>query len=213
MRATSPSRPFRERRDRRPPISSIRTPGDPAGRINGASACSARSSGIWWWTSATGNRGIWWPTSGPTTPVNYNALTAQDLSNYGLDITNAADRAILSAPIGSAAAGRFQNKLPYSNFPLTATVAQSLRPFPQFTVAPQALWAPLGDTWYNSLQVKVTKRFSHGLDFAYNFTWAQELNNGVEADSAGPFGAAPQINDVFNRAQNKVPLGLLQAVG
>jgi hypothetical protein len=150
--------------------------------------------------SYVGNRGIWWPTPAP---VNYNALTAQDLLNDGLDITKLADRNILNAQIGTAAAGKFQNKLPYANFPLTATVAQSLRPFPQFTTAPTALWAPLGDTWYNSLQLKVTKRFSHGLDFAYNFTWAQELNNGVEADSVGPFGAAAQVNDVFNRAQNK----------
>jgi hypothetical protein len=150
--------------------------------------------------SYVGNRGIWWPTA---TPVNYNANTPQSLLAYGLDITTAAARAILAAPIGSAAAGPLQNKLPYSNFPLTATVAQALRPFPQFTTAPQALWAPLGDTWYNSLQLKVTKRLSHGLDFAYNFTWSQELTNGVESDSVGPFGAAAQENDVFNRAQNK----------
>jgi hypothetical protein len=153
--------------------------------------------------SYVGNRGIWWPTSGAATPVNYNALTAQDLARVGLDITTKAARDILNAQIGTPAAGPFQNKLPYSNFPLTATVAQSLRPFPQFTTAPQALWAPLGDTWYNSLQLKVTKRFSHGLDFSYNFTYAQELNNGVEADGAGPFGAAPQTNDVFNRSLNK----------
>jgi hypothetical protein len=150
--------------------------------------------------SYVGNRGIWWPTS---TPINYNANTPASLLADGLDITSAAARAILAAPIGSAAAGPFQNKLPYSNYPLTATVAQSLRPFPQFTTAPQALWAPLGDTWYNSLQLKVTKRLSHGLDFAYNFTWSQELTNGVEADSVGPFGVAGQENDVFNRSQNK----------
>jgi hypothetical protein len=150
--------------------------------------------------SYVGNRGIWWPTS---TPVNYNALTPQGLAAVGLDITTKVARDILNAQIGTPAAGPFQNKLPYANFPLTATVAQSLRPFPQFTTAPTALWAPLGDTWYNSLQLKVTKRFSHGLDFSYNFTYAQELNNGVEADSAGPFGAAAQVNDVFNRAQNK----------
>jgi hypothetical protein len=150
--------------------------------------------------SYVGNRGIWWASPAP---VNYNALTPQALLADGIDITTAAGRAILSAPIGSVAAGKFQGKVPYSNFPLTATVDQALKPFPQFTTAPAALWAPLGDTWYNSLQLKVTKRFSHGLDFAYNFTWAQELNNGIEADSVGPFGAAAQVNDVFNRAQNK----------
>jgi hypothetical protein len=56
-------------------------------------------------------------------------------------------------------------------------VAQSLRPFPQFNSGLTPIWAPLGDTWYDSLQVKATKRFSHGLDFTYVFTWAKDLDN------------------------------------
>jgi hypothetical protein len=135
-----------------------------------------------------GNRGVWLPSSGA---VNYNANTPQSLLAAGLDITTAADRAILAAPINSAAAGRFQNKLPYPGF--TGTVAQSLRPYPQFNTAPTALWAPLGDNWYNSLQLKVIKRLSHGLDVSYNFTWSKSLTNGIEG----------QENDVFNRGQNK----------
>src|SRR5262249_43472317 len=127
--------------------------------------------------SYVGNRGMWWPSP---SSLNYNGISPQTLLADGLDITTAADRAILAAPIGSTAAGRFQNKLPYSGFPLTATVAQSLRPFPQFTNAPQALWAPLGANWYNSLQVKVIKRLSHGLDASYNFTWSKTLTNGIE---------------------------------
>ena len=73
-----------------------------------------------------GNRGAWWLSSALD---NYNALTPQLLlSQYGLDVNSAADRAILTAAIGSAAAGRFQNKLPYAGFPSTAGVAQALRP-------------------------------------------------------------------------------------
>src|SRR5229473_2788580 len=87
------------------------------------------------------------------------------------------DLAILNAQVGSAAAGRFQNKLPFAGFPLTATVAQSLRPFPQFNSGLTGLASPLGDSWYDSLQVKATKRYSHGLDFTYAFTWAKELDN------------------------------------
>jgi len=135
-----------------------------------------------------GNRGVWLPSSGA---VNYNANTPQSLLAAGIDITNAADRAILSAPINTTAAGRFQNKLPYTGF--TGTVAQSLRPFPQFNTAPTALWAPLGDNWYNSLQLKVIKRLSHGLDVSYNFTWSKTLTNGIEG----------QGNDIFNRPTNK----------
>jgi hypothetical protein len=146
--------------------------------------------------SYVANRGVWW-----LSPVldNYNALSPQQLlSQYGLDINNAADRAILRATIGSSAAGRFQNKLPYAGFPLTASVAQALRPYPQFSSGLAPLWAPEGKTWYDSLQAKVTKRLSHGLDAQYILTWAQEQQQGVE------FGS---VNDVFNRAQNKTLSG------
>ena len=65
--------------------------------------------------------------------TNYNYLSNAILSQYGLSLNNPADLATLLAPIGSAAAGRFQNQLPFAGFPLGASVAQSLRPFPQFT--------------------------------------------------------------------------------
>ena len=143
-----------------------------------------------------GNRGIWWPAG---ILANYNANTPEQLKADGLDINNAADRTILNAPLNSTAAGRFQNKLPYPGFPPTATVAQSLRPFPQFSSGLTPTWAPIGNTWYDSLQVKATKRLSHGLDFTYSFTYQKSLNLGSETDGGGG-----QVNDVFNRAQNKV---------
>jgi hypothetical protein len=51
--------------------------------------------------------------------------------------------------------------------------------------------APLGNTWYDSLQMKLTKRYSQGLDLLGTFTWQKELT------TIGP------INDVFNRASQK----------
>jgi hypothetical protein len=89
--------------------------------------------------------------------LNYNFLSTQLLSSYGLSLNNPADVATLAATLNSPAAGRFQNKVPYAGFPLTSTVAQSLRPFPQFNSGLAALWAPLGNSWYDSLQTKVTK--------------------------------------------------------
>jgi hypothetical protein len=140
--------------------------------------------------SYVANRGAWWLS---TISDNYNALTPQFLlSQYNLDINNSADRTILTSQITSSGAGRFQNKLPYPGF--SGSVAQSLRPFPQFTSGLSPLWAPQGRTWYDSLQAKVTQRVWHGLEAQYVFTWAKELQQGVEGGT---------INDVFNRSQNK----------
>jgi hypothetical protein len=146
-----------------------------------------------------GNRGAWWLSS---SLVNYNALTPQILLSKGLDIANsAADRAILTSAIGSSTAGRFQNQLPYPGFPTTANVAQALRPYPQYKTGLAALWAPLGRTWYDSLQLKVTKRVSHGLDVVYAFTWSQQFQLGTEGGV---------INGVQNRSVNKTISGYSQ---
>ena len=148
--------------------------------------------------SYVANRGVWWRAN---SLLNINALTAADLSRFGLDLNNAADRALLNSRLNSATAVSrgFSSRFPYSGFSADNTVAQSLRPYPQFGTV-NVTNAPLGNTWYDSLQAKVTKRYSHGLDFSYVFTWAKELNIGAEADSGG---LAAAVNDVFNRAQNK----------
>ncbi len=143
--------------------------------------------------SYIGNRGIWWPTYvGPTGSqlANYNYLSSSILSQNGLSLSNPADLTILLAHIGSPAADRFQNRLPFPGFPLDATVAQSLRPFPQFTTI-SLVNAPLGDSWYHSLQLTANKRFSHGLQFDWGFTWSK---------SEDTFGGTP---DVENRGLAK----------
>jgi hypothetical protein len=56
-------------------------------------------------------------------------------------------------------------------------------------------WAPLGATWYNSLQAKATKRFSDGLDFTYAFTCQKSQNLGAER----PFGNGPEVRKRLRR--------------
>jgi hypothetical protein len=142
-----------------------------------------------------GNRGVWWRAANL---LDYNALRPEILQSvYGLDWSNANDRNILAAQLNSAAAQRFRNVVPYSGFPTTQTVAQSLRPFPQFTTL-AVIGAPLGKTWYESFQAKVTKRYSHGLDFTWVYTFSQELTLGANDNLGGGV-----INDVFNRNTNK----------
>ncbi len=106
---------------------------DRHGSINIAPGSSGRlSPNLLLDVSYVGNYGIWWYTGALT---NLNYLSTATLSQYGLSLNNPANLATLLAPIGSAAAGPFQNKIPFTGFPLTATVAQSLRPSRSLTPA------------------------------------------------------------------------------
>jgi hypothetical protein len=106
-----------------------------------------------------------------------NALSEERLASYGLSINNANDRALLRARLDSpAAAARGFNKAPYPGYSMANTVAQSLRPFPQFQNIGIS-GAPLGESKYDSLQFKGVKRYSHGLSFTATFTWQNERTN------------------------------------
>jgi hypothetical protein len=147
-----------------------------------------------------GNRGIWWNSLGQ---LNLNATPESRIAAAGLNINNPADVALLSLPLNNPTViARGLGGTPYPGFPLTQTLGQALRPYPQFTTL-NTLFDPLGDTWYQSLQAKVTKRMSHGLSANSTFTWSKTLTIGTERDpNPGSTGNAV-FNDVFNRANNK----------
>ncbi|MBV8844477.1 MAG: TonB-dependent receptor [Bryobacterales bacterium] len=151
-----------------------------------------------------GNRGDWW-TAPLLSGLNYNALTPQQLtSQYGLNVANPADAALLNTPISSPAViQRFPylanpNSV-YPGFPSAEPLIAALVPYPQwFGGIPPFLGPPLGKTWYDSLQIKATKRFSHGLTANVAYTWEKELTNGVNSNTSYLTPDAPLINDVFN---------------
>src|SRR5215475_10031250 len=87
-----------------------------------------------------GNRGVWLEAD---SLVNANAINPARLQSLGLDLNNPADRALLTTRLVDLTpdqAKRFP--APYAAFPRTATVAQSLRPFPQFADSLGVRWAP-----------------------------------------------------------------------
>jgi TonB dependent receptor len=162
-----------------------------------------------------GNRGVWW-TAPSLQTIPANAYTAQDLLNkYGININTAVTnpstglvsypgQTLLTSTLASTTAINAGFATPaYPGMPLTQTVGQQLRPYPQFTAVNPFLGPPLGDTWYDSLQTKVTKRYSHGLDLQAAFTWQKEESLGANSSTSyfTPGGLA--INDIFNTLQNK----------
>ena len=120
-----------------------------------------------------GNRGAW---VNANNLVGYNTVNPKTLQAMGLDITTASVRNLLTSSITSATAVAAGFKKPYANFPDSGSVIQSLRPFPQYGTIGTS-WAPLGHTWYDSFQAKVTKRYSSGLDFTASYAFSKNLDN------------------------------------
>jgi Carboxypeptidase regulatory-like domain len=156
-----------------------------------------------------GNVGVWW-SANTLMPLSPNAVTFQRLASVGLDINNPADQQLLTSQISSPlAASRGFNRLPFTGFPSQLTVAQSLRLMPEYTTTVQ-YFNPIGKTWYDALQAKVTKRFSHGLDALVTYTWSRNLILGAEDNNQYSSPTPPVVNDVYNRNNNKSLSGLDQ---
>jgi hypothetical protein len=144
--------------------------------------------------------GLWpFPGTGPCQSGAAGLGTVCETSSYvdapaGVSCVsgNDCDRALLSVPISSAvvqqhlAAYGITNYLPYSGFPTSTALSGIVgRPFPQYG-AIGATATPTGASLYDALQIKGTKRFSHGLQASGYFTWAQGFTRGVRQDYFNP---------------------------
>lgn len=99
--------------------------------------------------------------------------------------------AVLQADINSATARNAGITPPYPGF--TGIVAQALRPYPQYQ-AIEYRDVPIGKSRYNSVQMKIDKNFSNGLQFRAFYTWARLFNNGAESGQRGGTGVQNPIN-------------------
>ena len=89
---------------------------------------------------------------------------------------------VLNAQVGSATANAAGITAPYPGF--TGTVAQALRPYPQYqTITVSA--DPIGNNTYNALQVRGQKRFSKGLTVLLSYTFSKNLT-----DTDGTYGTS-----------------------
>ena len=152
--------------------------------------------------SYVGNRGAWFYSPLLDT-MAMNTLAGGQLERFGMSIKNAADRTLLTQVIGSSAAAQRGFFAPYQGFPLNQQVGQALRPVPQWTTTNPYLGPYRGNTWYDSLQIQATKRYSHNLDLTANITYAHASALGTNSDTDFFLLGRPQVTDPFNRGVNK----------
>jgi hypothetical protein len=102
---------------------------------------------------------------------------------------------LLTQSVTSAAAQAANIPIPYAGF--TGSVAQALRPYPQYLNIVNNS-TPNGNSTYHALQVKLTKRLTHGLTVQAAYTWAKSLTDGNIAAGGGAAG-----QDFYNRRLEK----------
>ncbi|HVC90739.1 MAG TPA: TonB-dependent receptor [Acidobacteriaceae bacterium] len=143
-------------------------------------------------------RGVWLNSDGLTNTTN--ELTPSILSQkYGLDVTNPTDFNLLTQSISSPAVAARGFSAPYSTFPSGASLAQALRPFPQFGNIGD-YYEHNGNWWYDALQIKVTKRLSNGLSGGLGYSWSKNLGT---VSSTGTYTTAIPIQDPSLRPQSQ----------
>ena len=132
-----------------------------------------------------GNKGtrLWGGSSGYGY-TDYNGLPARLLSRGD----------ILNDPVSD-----HPQFLPFPTFDDSLSVAQSLRPYPQYgNVNEQFPYN--GNANYNSLQVTVTKHLSKNLGFLAAYTFSKALGN---IDDNGPGAYYTSVQDYFNRGLDR----------
>jgi len=143
-------------------------PGGPLGYLSQISPATFASFGLYPY-----------PGSGP---AGYNYAPAGINCQAGNDC----DRALLTQPLtnpavqAKLAASGHPGFTPYPGFAGTSLLS-ALYPYPQFgALAPTG--SATGNSRYDSLQIKVTKRLSHGLQANAAYTWAKGFNRPAPED-------------------------------
>ena len=108
---------------------------------------------------------------------------------------------LLSARIDSPAAAAAGFRAPFANFPGGQSVAQSLRPFPQY-LSVSSLFAGYGKSWYDALQTKVERRFG-SYQLLANYTWSKSLGNGHFRQVFNQQGGQGSPQDYYNLPDGK----------
>lgn len=91
--------------------------------------------------------------------------------------------------------------LPYATYPCQQSVAQALRPFPQFDrLGTDQGLENYGQSTFNALETSLERRFHNGLHLMFSYTYSKTL---TDAESSAPFwsafaGGVTGIQNPFN---------------
>ncbi|MBV9769854.1 MAG: hypothetical protein JOZ32_09805, partial [Bryobacterales bacterium] len=100
-----------------------------------------------------------------------------------------------TAVVNKLAAHGITNFLPYTGFPPTDSLNSALFPFPQYGGIIDSN-SPTGNSKYDSLQIKLTKRFSHGLQAGGTYTYAAGYVRPERQDFFNPQSTVWQIQQI-----------------
>jgi len=109
---------------------------------------------------------------------------------------------LLTQSISSPAAAAAGIPLPYPGF--TGTVAQALRPYPQYLTLTSFLAKP-GKSTYGALELHLRQRFSKGLSFDLNYTWSKNLGYADTVNIAYG-GVNNLLANAYNQGAEKSPI-------
>ncbi|HEX5705899.1 MAG TPA: TonB-dependent receptor [Pyrinomonadaceae bacterium] len=121
---------------------------------------------------------------------NFERLNAVPLDalKLGYPVLNSSLAAAQGNPDVVAYAASVGVPIPATPYPtFTGTVAQALRPFPQYGRVRSQLESN-GQSWYNALQAKLDRRFSQGIQFGASYTFSKLITDASE----DLFGGSPR---------------------
>ncbi len=116
-----------------------------------------------------------------------NELDPKYLAAFGSQTDTTGKLPLLNAPATAANVAKAQSVLAGTNIPTyfqnaaavktTATIAQGLTAFPQYSGVTDIWGSNVGNFSYNSLQVTLQQRVSHGLTFNANYTFSKNIGD------------------------------------
>lgn len=168
---------------------------------------------MWQWNFSIQREIAWKPLAGTLIEGAYSAMIGThlvaNLLDYNkinisklpanLNVFTNAGRVLLSSPFNTGRPGAAGYTIPYPQFPTNYTLAQSLRPYPQYSAVNTGSGGgdKSGHSSYHALVVKVTRRYAQNLIIDSSYVLSKML---TDSDSAWGSGAAM---DHYNRRLDK----------